>query len=107
MSQAQDCPSAPLDRVVVAFQGLLLPAGQHHYLSQMLHCIQGRLTSSDTGSAGGCGAADGVRSPAAVVIGVLAPQAPDVECGDLSLLVISWPCSRFARAVTNSLDLLK
>lgn len=68
VSQAQDCPPGPPDRAVVAFQGLLLPAGQLHYLSQMLHCIQGRLASPD--AAGVCGAADGVRSPAAVVIGV-------------------------------------
>lgn len=65
MSQAQDCPPAPL----VTFQGLLLLAGQLHYLSQMLHCIQGWLASSDAGSAGVCAAADGVRSPAAVVTG--------------------------------------
>lgn len=99
VSQAQDCPPGPLNRAVVAFQELLLPADQLHYLSQMLLCIQGRVTSSD--AAGVCGAVDGVRSPAAVVIGVQVPQAPDAGTGDLSLLVISWPCSRFAGADTH------
>lgn len=63
-----------------------------------LHCIQGRLASPD--AAGVCGAAAGVRSPAAVVIGVQVPQAPGAGTGDLSRLVISWPCSRFAGADT-------